>query len=55
MLRNYLLIALRNLQRHQTYTLVNLLGLAIGIAASLMMLMHIRQELSYEIQHPLQF
>ena len=52
MLRNYLLIALRNLQRHQTYTLVNLLGLAIGISASLMMLMHIRQELSYETRFP---
>ena len=52
MLKNYLLIALRNLRRNQTYTLVNLLGLAIGIAASLMMLMHIRQELSYEKSFP---
>ena len=52
MLRNYLLIAFRNLRRNQTYALVNLLGLAIGISASLMMLMHIRQELSYETSFP---
>ena len=52
MLRNYLLIALRNLRRNQTYALVNLLGLAIGISASLMMLMHIRQELSYDKGFP---
>nr|WKN37472.1 ABC transporter permease [Tunicatimonas sp. TK19036] len=52
MIKNYLLIALRNLLRNRTYTLINLLGLAIGTAASLMMLMHIRQELSFEKEFP---
>ncbi len=52
MIKNNLLIALRNLLRNKTYTLINLLGLALGIAASLMMLMHIRQELSYEKSFP---
>lgn len=52
MTKNYLLIALRNLLRNRTYSLINLLGLAIGISVSLMMLMHIRQELSYEKSFP---
>ncbi|WPP50207.1 ABC transporter permease [Catalinimonas niigatensis] len=52
MFKNYLLIALRNLLRNRTYTLINLLGLAIGISASLLMLMHIRQELSFENSFP---
>lgn len=52
MFKNYLLIALRNLLRNRTYTLINLLGLAIGISASLLMLMHIRQELSFEKSFP---
>ena len=52
MVKNYLLITLRNLLRNQTYTLVNLLGLAVGISASLMMVVHIRQELSYEKNFP---
>ena len=33
MLRNYLTIAWRNLRKHKLYTAINVVGLAIGIAA----------------------
>jgi len=33
MLRNYLLITLRNMRRHKSYTLINLAGLGWGIFA----------------------
>ncbi len=34
MLRNYLVIAIRNILRHKTYSLINIAGLAVGMAAS---------------------
>ena len=33
MIRNYLLVAARNLLRHPAYSLINVAGLAIGMAA----------------------
>ena len=32
MLQNYLKIALRNLMRHKGYSLINVLGLSVGVA-----------------------
>ncbi|HEX8530724.1 MAG TPA: ABC transporter permease, partial [Cytophagales bacterium] len=51
MLRNYLLIAWRNLRRHQGFSAINILGLAIGIAACLLILQYVRFELSYDNFH----
>ncbi len=48
MIKNYLLIAFRNARRNRAYTLINLLGLAIGIASSLMILLFVVDELSYD-------
>ena len=48
MIKNYLLIAFRNAARNKVYTLINLLGLAIGIASSLMILLFVVDELSYD-------
>lgn len=48
MLRNYLLIALRNLQRRLSYSLINIFGLAIGIACSLVMFLFVYSEWSYD-------
>jgi hypothetical protein len=36
MFRNYFKTALRNLQRNKSYTAINMLGLAIGIASCLL-------------------
>src|SRR4028119_1593810 len=51
MLRNYLLIAWRNLRRHKAFSAINILGLAIGIAACLLILQYVRFELSYDNFH----
>jgi len=48
MVKNYLLIALRNAWRNKGYTLINLLGLAIGITSSLIILLFVMDELSFD-------
>lgn len=51
MLRNYLKIALRNLQRRAGYTAINVAGLAIGMAACLLIGLYMGDELSYDDFH----
>src|SRR5204862_8206393 len=48
MIRNYFKIAWRNMMRHKAYSGINILGLAIGIAACLVILQYVSYELSYE-------
>jgi len=48
MLRNYLTIAWRNLHRHSFYTVINVIGLATGLAACLVMVLFIIDELRYD-------
>ena len=52
MLRNYLKITLRNLMRHKLYSLINILGLAIGMACAFLILGFVRFELNYDRYHP---
>lgn len=51
MLKNYFTIALRNLKKHRFYTAINVLGLAIGIASCLTIVLYISNELSYDRHH----
>jgi putative ABC transport system permease protein len=48
MLRNYMASALRNLSRNRFYTAVNIGGLALGLAAALLIALCVRDELTYE-------
>ena len=48
MLKNYLKIAVRNLVRRKTFSLINILGLAFGIAACLIIYMYVSYEKSYD-------
>jgi putative ABC transport system permease protein len=48
MLRNYFTVGLRSLFKNRVYALVNILGLAIGMAACLMILLFVRYELSFD-------
>jgi len=48
MILNYLLIALRNAWRNKIYFLINLLGLCIGITSSIIILLFVLDELSYD-------
>lgn len=51
MLVNNLKIAYRNLARHRNFTILNTLGLSVGVAASLLLLMVVRYELSFDTFH----
>lgn len=52
MLRNWIIVAVRNLLRHKAYTAINVLGLAIGLASCLLILLFVRDELSFDAQVP---
>ncbi len=51
MLRNYLKIIFRNLRRHKIFSLINILGLAVGMAACLMILLFIHNERNFDGFH----
>ena len=51
MLKNYLTIALRNIQKHKGYSLINIAGLAIGITVCLFILFWVKDELSCDRFH----
>ena len=48
MLRNYLLIALRNLRKHKTFGFINITGVAVGLACFLLIALYVKDELSYD-------
>lgn len=48
MFKNYMMTAIRNLLRYKQYTLINILGLAVGLAACLLILLYVNFELSYD-------
>ena len=51
MIRNYFTVAFRSLRKQKGYALINIAGLAFGFAASLLILLFIRDELSYDRFH----
>lgn len=51
MILNYLKTALRNFQKHKSFTLLNVLGLALGTAASLLILQYVKYERSFDSFH----
>ena len=48
---NYLTVALRNLLRYKGYSAINVLGLAIGIACCVLIMLYVQDELSYDQHH----
>jgi putative ABC transport system permease protein len=52
MFKNYLKIALRNLQRQRGYSLINILGLAAGIAGCWLIFLFVSREMSYDRHWP---
>lgn len=48
MFRSYLKIALRNLWKNKLFSVINITGLALGLACALLIIFHVRQELSYD-------
>src|SRR3712207_9486915 len=48
MLTNYLVIACRNLLRQKAFSFINVFGLAVGMACSILILLWVQDELSYD-------
>jgi putative ABC transport system permease protein len=51
MLKNYLTIAWRNITHHKAYALLNISGLAVGLASSILILLWVQNEWSYDKFH----
>ena len=51
MIKNYFKIAIRNLIRHKGYSTINILGLAIGMACVILIMLFVQRELSFDNFH----
>ena len=51
MLKNFILTSLRSMLRHKGFSFINIIGLAIGLAACIIILLFIIDELSYDRYH----
>lgn len=51
MLQNYLRIALRNLFKHKSFSIINIFGLTLGTACCLYILLYVKDEYSYDRHH----
>jgi len=48
MLKNYLMIAIRNITKHKSFSAINVAGLAVGIACCIAIMLFVRDELRYD-------
>ena len=51
MFKNYLTIAFRNLMRNKGYSFINITGLSLGLAVAMLIVLYIKDELSYDRFH----
>jgi putative ABC transport system permease protein len=51
MIKNYFIIALRNIAKHKFFSAINILGMTIGITACLLIILWVTDELSYDRFH----
>lgn len=51
MFRNYFIITLRNIKKHKAFSLINISGLAIGIACCLLIFEYVKFEQSFDDYH----
>ena len=51
MIRNFFIVALRNILKKRFYSIINILGLTIGITATLFIIIYLNDELSYDRFH----
>ncbi|MBT1699766.1 ABC transporter permease [Fulvivirgaceae bacterium PWU4] len=51
MFKNYFTIGLRNLLKHKGYSFIKIAGLALGLAASMIIYLYVREDLSYDTFH----
>ena len=51
MLKNYIRISLRTLSRNKGYSFINISGLATGLAAFVLIVLFVQNELSFDSMH----
>ncbi|UCE36358.1 MAG: ABC transporter permease [Thermoplasmata archaeon] len=51
MFYNYLKITLRNIKKHKGYSFINIIGLSVGMACCILILLWVQDELSYDKFH----
>jgi len=51
MIKNYFKIAFRNIIRHKAFAAINIAGLSIGMTCSILILLWVQNELSYDRFH----
>ena len=52
MIKNYLTVILRNFWRFRLYSFLNILGLAIALAVSMLIFLYVKEEISYDKHFP---
>ncbi len=48
MFKNYFLVTVRNLKKNRTYSLINIIGLAVGMTAFILIAAYVQYELSFD-------
>ena len=51
MFKNYFKTALRNLSRNKVYSFINITGLSLGLACSMLIILYVKDEVSYDRFH----
>jgi ABC-type antimicrobial peptide transport system permease subunit len=51
MMKNYIKISIRNIKKHKGYSLINISGLAVGMACCILILLWVKDELSFDQFH----
>ena len=52
MIKNYFIIAFRNLLKNRVYTLINIFGLTVGLSSVIMILLYVQDEMNYDKYDP---
>ena len=48
MLKNYLVVAVRNLRNHKLFSFINIFGFTIGLTCSILVFLFVHDELTYD-------
>jgi len=51
MFKNYIMVTVRNLKKNSTYSLLNIIGLAVGMMAFILIALYVQYELSFDKYH----
>jgi putative ABC transport system permease protein len=51
MFKNYILVTVRNLKKNSTYSVLNIIGLAVGMAAFILIMLYVQYELGFDRYH----